>query len=346
MEVKLTRQSMSDRSSFLTLIVVVVGCMVITSSISYIFGTPSAWIISRLFNWVSVLVIALLLSKLCHFISLLSKRKILVVIPYLALIPSLLYSLDFLITRSNDDYALIQMYFYILSFIGVLVRVFILVVLARELNWFFTQAERVIVNPIEVDLRMGDNDKDGNSKDATEAEMNERRLLGRGSSILDNIINSILNRAGTSTRFVYFAISAIILIVIIGGSASFGTVALNEANKVRELESERLKMLEIVNAIQTNDSSKSAERNIEVKRIISARYGDESSYKVILENIEKQSYVSWPDIAMRMTIAALTLFLVQIFFHIYKYNQQQASQLLTKAEVLELYKEPGADQVN
>ena len=46
---------------------------------------------------------------------------------------------------------------------------------------------------------------------------------------------------------------------------------------------------------------------------------------------------------MRVAIAALTFFLVQVFLRIYKYNKQQNTSLLTKAEVLELFNEPGTD---
>jgi len=175
-------------------------------------------------------------------------------------------------------------------------------------------------------------------------EETKEQQLGKGNSILDKVITSVLSRANASSRVISFTLVIMLVIVAIGGSASFGTVALSEAKKVRELEAERLKMLNIINIIQEADSTKFDERNNKLKEIISYRYGNENTYKSIIENIEKQSYVSWPDIAMRITIAALTLFLVQIFFHIYKYNQQQASHLFTRAEILELYKESGADQ--
>lgn len=342
MKNKLDQQTISAKSSFQTLIVVAAVGVILSSITSYVFGLESLRIFYKVVDWVGNLALALLLSKLCTFIKLFSKTRILTIIPYLALVPSFLYSVDFLIIRSNiDDYRVIETFFYTLSFLTVLCKVFISVVLIKELTVAFVGVKSISTTTNTAYLEDQVGSKSSNKKLESEQE---NTLVRSRDSILDNVITSTLSRASASSRTASFAIVVIIVFVLIGGGASVGTVALNEAQKVRELETERLKMLEIMNAIQTNDSGKFSERNKEVIEIIQSRYGDQNSYKAILENIEKQSEVKWTDIAMRVTIAALTLFLVQIFFHIYKYNQQQESQLLTKAELFELYKEPDADK--
>ena len=83
-----------------------------------------------------------------------------------------------------------------------------------------------------------------------------------------------------------------------------------------------------------------------IKESIETTFGsleDTKNYKQLLENIQKKESYNLSEIIMRVAIAALTFFLVQVFLRIYKYNKQQYTSLLTKAEVLELFNEPGTD---
>lgn len=85
----------------------------------------------------------------------------------------------------------------------------------------------------------------------------------------------------------------------------------------------------------------------EIKKIskdLPKTYGDKNTYKEAIDNVERISNISWPDIAARVTIALLTLFLVQIFFSVYRFNRQLSSILSAKAEALELIGQDKEDE--
>jgi type II secretory pathway component PulC len=65
-------------------------------------------------------------------------------------------------------------------------------------------------------------------------------------------------------------------------------------------------------------------------------YGNKNEYEKVFEDVKKLTQTSWADIAARGTIALLTLFLVQIFFSVYKFNRQLSSSLSAKAEAIEM----------
>ena len=95
--------------------------------------------------------------------------------------------------------------------------------------------------------------------------------------------------------------------------------------------------MELNKKLSNNDSLK------KVAAFIQQKFGDD--FKRSIDNLQTQSVIRWPEIALRATIAILTLFLVQVFFNIYKYNQQQTSHLYSKAETLELYRNAEAEKV-
>jgi hypothetical protein len=191
--------------------------------------------------------------------------------------------------------------------------------------------------------------------------------LGNGVTTLDNVIKSIISRAESSAKMTTTALFLMVIIVFIGGGASIGTIALSELNKVREMEqakkdfvsmkSEIIKYgrspttypntVEIPALTDTSNASRS-EFLSKTQRDINANYNqllkslnttlNDTNYEKLINKIDTTHAISWEDIAMRATIAALTLFLVQVFFHIYKYNQQQSSFLFGKAEAIELCK--------
>lgn len=61
-----------------------------------------------------------------------------------------------------------------------------------------------------------------------------------------------------------------------------------------------------------------------------------TKYEATLERLKEESKSNYADIAIRVTIAVLTIFLVQVFFSVYKYNRHLAIMLSAKAEALEL----------
>ena len=75
---------------------------------------------------------------------------------------------------------------------------------------------------------------------------------------------------------------------------------------------------------------------LSIKNNLSDIYGNKNEYEKVFEDVKKSSQTSWADIAARGTIALLTLFLVQIFFSVYKFNRQLSSSLSAKAEAIEM----------
>lgn len=329
------------KRNYRALVIITVVGILISVGIIYISGENLWSIYFMTLYWIYSLAMALLTAKLCSIIMIYSKKRILVYLPYLIMITPLLNTFDLFVRYSSDSMSYFefrQIFGLFISFIHCFILVLIASIIIKELtdkrlySAIYSYSKEVIEQP---DTREADSNK---------LKEHSEELLGKGNTILDRVIASILSRANLSNRIINFSLIIMIVIVAIGGGASFGTVALNEAKKIRDLESERLKLVSIINNIRESDTLKfpiSYEKTI---KAVDARLGDENTYKTTIEKIEKQSNISWTDIAMRITIAALTLFLVQIFFHIYKFNQQQASQLFTKAEIMELYKESGADQ--
>jgi hypothetical protein len=174
-------------------------------------------------------------------------------------------------------------------------------------------------------------------------------ILGKGNTTIDRVIGSTVSRASSASKMIIVSLAMMVILVLIGGSASIGTLALNEIEKVRELEKEKQKMVSITmsmlnlrDSVSINTIAK--ERGAWLRISNKLKEINANSYDDLIKNSLREKNISWEDIAMRVTIAALTLFLVQIFFHIYKYSQQQESNLFAKAEILELYKDEDADK--
>jgi hypothetical protein len=188
-------------------------------------------------------------------------------------------------------------------------------------------------------------------------------LLGQGNTKFDRVIRALFYRVNRSEKTAKLSLAIIVLLVFIGGSISIGTIALDQFSKLRQLEKVRQNMLFAIDQIDrrnfhfdlqdSKDSTVSIERQLDnviansIKTAVEATFGDledTKNYKQLLENIQKKESYNINEIIMRVAIAALTFFLVQVFLRIYKYNQQQSTSLLTKAEVLELFNEEGADK--
>jgi hypothetical protein len=201
-------------------------------------------------------------------------------------------------------------------------------------------------------------------------------LLGTENNVIDRVILSMLFRAEASVRTSKFSILIMIILVCIGGTASVGTVALDQFSKVRELEKHRGNLIKLSDQFLGNNLRVTVTRDTSayedpyegsvgsrkrfhtdiyiqdsltlasIKYTLEELYGSKDSYKDIIDKINQQSTFSTNEIIMRISIAALTLFLVQVFFHIYRFNQKQATSLFTRSEVFELHKENDADKKN
>lgn len=188
-------------------------------------------------------------------------------------------------------------------------------------------------------------------------------LLGQGNTKFDRVIKALFFRVNRSEKTAKLSLAIIVLLVFIGGSISIGTIALDQFSKLRQLEKVRQNMLSAIDQIDkrnfqfevhnSKDSTELIERQLDnvvansIQTAVEATFGsleDTKNYKQLLENIQKKESYNISEIIMRVAIAALTFFLVQVFLKIYKYNQQQSTSLLTKAEVLELFNEEGANK--
>ena len=193
------------------------------------------------------------------------------------------------------------------------------------------------------------------AKKAPNSTAEAEKVLASDKSILDSVISDVILRAQSSSRMTTVSLVMIIILVVIGGSASIGTVAFNEFQNARELEQERgrfIKTAKLFRLYMDDQASGIIKRNLDMPfpgqfeaRLDSViKTFDTNKYDELLANTLQKKEISWGDLAMRVTIAALTLFLVQIFFHIYKYNQLQESHLFSKAEMMKLFNEQGSDK--
>jgi len=168
--------------------------------------------------------------------------------------------------------------------------------------------------------------------------------LGNGGDERDRVISTTIYRAIKADNSAKSSMIAMSLLVFFGVLASGGMWLYSQADSLRELKHEHLRLTilrhELARFIHTiKEDSSRVSLVLEVARIsenFKEMYGEADNYKEALDRIEQKSSTSWPDIAVRVTIAALTLFLVQIFFHVHKYNRRLVNSLYAKAEALEL----------
>lgn len=165
------------------------------------------------------------------------------------------------------------------------------------------------------------------------------------SEVLSEIIENTQLRVKHFERGMRRSLIAMILLVVIGGVISFGALLYNEASTIRKLETERITLLKISDSLKVVDANQEALNNTkeEIRQLLNDAYGEKDSYVNLLEELNENSVENWRNVAMRITLAALTLILVQVLFHIYKYNQRQVTILTAHSELLKLYNETGAD---
>jgi hypothetical protein len=167
-------------------------------------------------------------------------------------------------------------------------------------------------------------------------------FLGRGDGYIDRVINSVIRRSVKSEQVANFSLTIMLILVMIGGMASFGLWVFTHADRISTLEYERSKLTKLqteVKEIRDKLGANSESLKPQIDRLlkfIEDNYSESEPYKVAIARLSQQSQTNYADIAIRVTIAVLTIFLVQVFFSVYKYNRHLAIMLAAKAEALEL----------
>jgi hypothetical protein len=153
------------------------------------------------------------------------------------------------------------------------------------------------------------------------------------------IANAISTRSHQAAESARISMIIMIVLVLVGGGASVGLWFFGQLDRIRAIEVERNRLLQLSVGIQRLPRLAAADQVQAVKdmqKVIQDNYDAPNDYRVFLKDIADKLQTSWPDIAIRVTLAVLTLFLVQIFFAVYKYNQHLSNLLAAKAEALEL----------
>jgi hypothetical protein len=168
-------------------------------------------------------------------------------------------------------------------------------------------------------------------------------LLGKGEGYIDRVINSVIDRSIRSERQANFSLVIMLMLVMVGGMASFGLWALTHADRISTLESETNNLRRLSESFQdvrdkldSNNEAAAKDSLARLDQFVKDNKLDYQSYKDTLGRLSQQSQLNYGDIAIRVTIAVLTIFLVQVFFAVYRYNRHLAIMLAAKAEALEL----------
>jgi len=167
-------------------------------------------------------------------------------------------------------------------------------------------------------------------------------LLGRGDDYVDRVIHSVVSRSSQSERMASFSLVVMLVLVLIGGMASFGLWAFTHADRISSIETERNKLTFLqaeMQQINEKLASSNPAATAQLDRLFSfidQNYKTSATYEATLNRLSQQSQTNYADIAIRVTIAVLTIFLVQVFFAVYKYNRHLAIMLAAKAEALKL----------
>jgi hypothetical protein len=167
-------------------------------------------------------------------------------------------------------------------------------------------------------------------------------LLGQNNDFIARVIHTVLSRSARSERAANFSLTVMLVLVMVGGMASFGLWAFTHADRISTLEKEHgnlIKLQKEMREVQEKlggDREEVALRLNNLYNFIEQNYSTSANYEATLNSLKLQSQSNYADIAIRVTIAVLTIFLVQVFFSVYKYNHHHANMLAAKAEALEL----------
>ena len=150
---------------------------------------------------------------------------------------------------------------------------------------------------------------------------------------------AVRDRSRVTAETARFSMIVMIVLVLLGGGASVGLWFAGQLDRIRSIEVERRRLIDLSSALQQLPQAKSTEQPkilTQLATTLKIRYGEPGSYQELLRELLETAQTSWPDIAIRATVAILTLFLVQIFFSVYKYSEHLSNLLAARAEALEL----------
>jgi len=162
---------------------------------------------------------------------------------------------------------------------------------------------------------------------------------GPDAAIHSYVTAAIRTRSRETADSARLSMLIMILLVLVGGGASVGLWFVSQLDRIRSLELERNKLVHLTSSLEQLSRQNTPQQAAALKQVqafIQDNYNAAHSYEVLLRDIADKTQTSWPDIAIRATVAILTLFLVQIFFSVYKYSQHLSNLLARKAEALEL----------
>ena len=175
----------------------------------------------------------------------------------------------------------------------------------------------------------------------------EQNALGAGQTPLDRVARALLRRSMESETAARWGMLIMIVLVLVGGGASIGFWFQSQESRIRDLAEERGQLsrlaIKLDDAVaQTKDPGIAkdwTELGQSLKNSLATTKSSEALYQQLLNEARISEKTSWQDIAIRATIAILTLFLVQIFFSVFRYNRSLSNLLAAKAEALELTKD-------
>lgn len=140
----------------------------------------------------------------------------------------------------------------------------------------------------------------------------------------------MLWRSTKSEGTANFSLYVMLGLVFVGGMASSGLWALTDADRFNSQEAERNKLLALqsdVKGLREELGPGGEDLKNQLDRVvgyIGRNYQTSPTYEETLKRLSLQSQTNVADIAIRVTIAVLTIFLVQVFFSVYKYNRHLA----------------------
>lgn len=283
-------------------------------------------------SWAGAAAIALVIEygrRLC--IPLRNGRgyRMVFLVPALIQIGQDITSLD--IGRTTGERVLVEAIYFLLANLDVIVIFFGVRLLHA--------AYRTRIAPIDVQLVSSETAVP--PENTSPAQNFPSTLLGRGDGYIDRVIRSVTGRSIKSENMASISLIVMMILVIAGGMASFGLWALTHADRISTLEAERNKLISLQSDVKEVRDKLNASEDVKahldrLNKFIDQNYSTSESYKEALNRLSLQSQTNYADIAIRVTIAVLTIFLVQVFFAVYKYNRHLAIMLAAKAEALEL----------
>lgn len=164
-------------------------------------------------------------------------------------------------------------------------------------------------------------------------------LLGLGNGYVDRVTRSVFGRSAKAERAASFSLGVMLTLVFVGGMASFGLWVFTHADRIATIENETHKLLALeaeMEGLRDNPDQELKDRVNRLLDFVKQNYKTTETLEATLNRLTVQSQTNLADIAVRVTIAVLTIFLVQVFFAVYKYNRHLGSVLAAKAEALEL----------